>query len=337
MQHRRDLAESCSVATPPRPVIPGATYSIDKRCVGQTFRLVPTKQVVKIVEYCLAKVASDTGVELHAFTFMSNHFHLVLTDVRGVLPTFMQSLDNLISRNLNALRGLSGSNFERGYNSTPLLDIDSAIGKAAYALANPTAAHLVSRARGWKGVTSARMQFGQARRVSRPRFGIWGEAPREGAKNQKRKRKRERARGRERRSGQFTSPEEAELSLTPFPQSLTSRDSDSVMEEIREEVQKREHAAEQVRIRANISVVGMSRVARRAWWDFPGRSEDMFTHVERVAGRDQSKVAIAKHRNREFECEYANALDKVRKGERPVFPAGTWLMVRRYGYACASP
>lgn len=309
------------------------THSVDKRCVCRTFRLVPTKQVLKIVEYCLAKVASDTGVQLHTFTFMSNHFHLLLTDVRGVLPTFMQSLDNLISRNLNALRGRSGSNFERGYNSTPILDIESAIGKAAYALANPVAAHLVSRARGWKGVTSARMSFGQTRTVSRPRAGIWREAPRDGAK----KRKRKRARGRKRRSGRCTSPEHVELSLEPFPQSLTSRDPASVMEEIREQVQQRERAAELVRLQANFSVMGMSRVAQQAWWDFPGRSEDMFTHVERVAGRDRSKVATAKQRSREFESEYEDALEKVRKGERPVFPAGTWLMVQRYGYACASP
>ena len=135
----------------------------------------------------------------------------------------------------------------------------------------------------------------------------------------------------------MSSPEEVELVLEPFPESLTSRSPESVMEEIRDQVEKREHVAETLRLKRGISVMGMSRVRRQAWWDFPGRKEDMFTHVDPVAGDDREKVAKAGHRNRVFEAEYKVALDEVRNGGRPVFPEGTWLMVRRYGYSCAGP
>lgn len=83
--------------------------------------------------------------------------------------------------------------------------------------------------------------------------------------------------------------------------------------------------------------MGMRRVMQQAWWDFPERREDMFTHVDRVAGQDRDKVAAQRHRNRVFEAEYKAALNEVRSGGRPVFPEGTWLMVRRYGYSCAGP
>ena len=324
------------MATPPRQVIPGTTYSVDKRCIGRTFRLVPTKQVVRIVEYCLAKVAADNGILLHAFTFMSNHFHLVLTDPRGVLPTFMGTLDSLISRNINALRGRGGSNFEEGYTDRHIVDIDAGIAKAAYVLANPVAANLVSRSRRWKGVTSARMTFGQRRTIKRPKASIWRDAPKDDS-GRKRKRKRAWSRGRRRRKGQVKAPEEVELVLEPFPESLTSRSPEAVMEGIREQVEKREYVAETLRLKKGISVMGMNRVMRQDWWDFPGRKEDMFTHVDPVAGESREKVAAVRHRNRVFEAEYKVALDEVRNGGRPEFPEGTWLMVRRYGYSCAGP
>lgn len=324
------------MATPPRQVIPGTTYSIDKRCVAQTFRLVPTKPVLKIVEYCLAKVAADTGVQLHTFTFMSNHFHLLLTDPRGVLPTFIQTLDSLISRNLNALRGWSGENFAKGYTRTPILDIETAMEKASYALANPVAANLVTRSRGWKGVTSARMVFGQRRTIRRPRGSIWRDAP-ENNGERKRKRKRRLSRGRKRRGGRITAPESVELVLEAFPETLTSRSPESVMEGIRDRVERRERAAEKLRLERGISVIGMKRVMALDWRDMPRRDEDMFSHVDSVAGRDRDKLAAARHRKREFETEYRMAMDEVKKGGRPVFPHGTWLMVHRYGYPCVGP
>ena len=102
------------MATPPRQVKKSTTYFVTCRCVSRTFRLVPTDKVTKLVEYCLALCAFLTGIRLHAYCFMSNHYHLVLTDVRGLLPDFMMRLNALLSRNLNAIRGWNGTNFEKG-------------------------------------------------------------------------------------------------------------------------------------------------------------------------------------------------------------------------------
>lgn len=321
------------MATPPRQVLPGTTYAITKRCISRTCRLVPNKRVVKIVEYCLAHVAASRGIQLHTLTFMSNHFHMVLTDPRGVLPDFMKDLDSLITRNLNAMRGINGRGFEDGYTAKVITDIDAAIAQAAYTLLNPVAVGLVARARGWKGVTSARMTFGQRRAIRRPRSGIWRAVPRA----PKGKRKRPWSRGRERRRGRCTAPDVVELVLEPFPKTMTSRSPESVHEAIRYRVEKAEHAAEKRRLKTGRSVMGMKRVIEHKWWEFPRTLEDMFEHVSLISGDDRERVAEAKQQQREFEAAYRLAMDEVREGRRPVFPAGTWLMVKRYGYACASP
>lgn len=320
------------MATPPRQILRGTTYSVIKRCISCTYRLVPTVRVTKIVEYCLALAASKTGVSIHSFTFMSNHFHMVLSDPNGLLPLFMQTLDSLLTRNLNALRGISGANFERGYTARIITDIDTAIEQASYTLANPVAADLVKHARHWKGATSVRMDFGQARTIKRPRASIWRDVP---TTNPKRRRKRRQSTGRMKRRNRCTSPETLKLVLEPFPKSLTSRRPEDVMKAIRVRVEQREEDAKQSRIASGRTVMSMQRVREQAWWDFPGRLEDLFVHVPRVAGDDPDRVFAAEQRNREFEAEYKAAMELVRKGERPEFPEGTWLMVRRYGYACA--
>ena len=69
------------------------------------FLLLPTLQTRMILRYCLAYAVSRTSIQLHDFVFMSNHYHLVLTDLLGELPAFMRELNSLIARALNASQG----------------------------------------------------------------------------------------------------------------------------------------------------------------------------------------------------------------------------------------
>ena len=65
---------------------------ITRRCYQRTFRLRPSDETNHIYLYCLAWAAAKTGVEIHAACVMSNHHHLVLTDVYGTLPDFLREL-----------------------------------------------------------------------------------------------------------------------------------------------------------------------------------------------------------------------------------------------------
>ena len=61
----------------PRQVLPGATYLVTRRCTQRQFLLRPSAQTNAILLYCLARAAGLYGVEVHAYCFLSNHYHLV--------------------------------------------------------------------------------------------------------------------------------------------------------------------------------------------------------------------------------------------------------------------
>ena len=79
------------------------------RAVKRRFEFVPRREVVQIFGYLFALMADRFGMQVHEALCMSNHFHVLMTDVEGRLPEFMHDLDMLLARSLNALRGSSGS------------------------------------------------------------------------------------------------------------------------------------------------------------------------------------------------------------------------------------
>ena len=88
-----------------RMVLAAVTYLVTRRTSQRFFRFPPGDPVVKqIFEYAVAYAAGETGVRVHAWILMSNHFHIVATDVRGEAPLFYQLLDRQ-----SAEAALSGS------------------------------------------------------------------------------------------------------------------------------------------------------------------------------------------------------------------------------------
>ena len=91
--------------TAPRRVLPGQTYLVTRRCSERRFFLRPSAVTNEIFLYALAVAASRHRIEIHAFCVLSNHVHLLLTDPEARLPRFMQYLDSLVARAVNASIG----------------------------------------------------------------------------------------------------------------------------------------------------------------------------------------------------------------------------------------
>jgi hypothetical protein len=72
----------------PRRVVPGTTYLLTGRCTQRRFKLVPRGVVPKLFGYCVALAAERHGILVHAVTCMSNHWHAVVTEPHGTIPTF---------------------------------------------------------------------------------------------------------------------------------------------------------------------------------------------------------------------------------------------------------
>jgi REP element-mobilizing transposase RayT len=105
VQRLQGAAENPCMSTKPRRVVPGVTYLVTRRCSERRFFLHPDPQVTWNFEYLLGVLAAKYGVEVHAYVVMSNHYHLVVTDVQGVMPDFQRELNSLLARSVNAFRG----------------------------------------------------------------------------------------------------------------------------------------------------------------------------------------------------------------------------------------
>jgi len=149
---------------PRRMYEPREIYFITVRCLHGRLFLRPSVRTNEVLGGVLARAVRLGGVELFAFTFASNHVHLLLRAPRGNLPRFMQHLLSNISKKIGALVGWRGAFWERRYSSEPVLDDEALLDRLRYILAHGVKEGLVSRCRDWPGLSSLTMMLdGQSR------------------------------------------------------------------------------------------------------------------------------------------------------------------------------
>jgi REP element-mobilizing transposase RayT len=159
-----------SAVTQPREILPGSTYLITRRVLRRHFLLRPDKPLTQLVVYALAVSAERYGIQVHAVCAMSTHLHLVVTDVDGVLPQFLQYFHRLVAHGTKRLRQWEGPLWDlRATSAVRLLTRAAIVEKIAYVLANPVAAGLVEHAQDWPGATVDVRDLGRGTlRAARP-------------------------------------------------------------------------------------------------------------------------------------------------------------------------
>lgn len=324
MQRIGATVEGVGVVTRPREVREDNTVFVTVRAISRTFRFVPDIRTLETLERAFFSIAQDyeDSIEIHEFLFMSNHFHMMLTDVHGLLPDFMRDLNSYLARALNADRGTRGSNIEKGHNVVRIEDDDAGVSLAVYTLANPPAADLVERAEDWRGLSSLDMEYGDVRVSHRPDHGLWRARPKERAG------KAAGESGRAHYMGRSKYGETVRLRLVrpPIHPELSDR-------ELRALIRKRLEAKVEMlrRERGNRSVLGWDRVIKQSFMATPETSEELFGKAPVVAARSQWAKREAEQCNRQFVAEYEEARDRHCAGDHEAeFPYGTWLMRRRY-------
>ena len=165
---------------------PNQTYAVSRRVHQREFLLVPGPVVNAIVLYALARALDLTPqIRLHAFLAMSNHIHLVLTDVyepslnqKSGLSRFFALLDALIARSLNCHYGRRGHFWEQGsFRPTQIHDVPALEDQILYLLCNPVDAGLVPHPGRWPGVCLLPSAFGTTIPVAKPRTAFFGGRP----------------------------------------------------------------------------------------------------------------------------------------------------------------
>jgi REP element-mobilizing transposase RayT len=142
--------------TLPRRVLPHQTYLVTRRCIGRRFLLRPDDALNNVFIYCLGLAAPKYGVLVHALSAMSNHYHLVLTDVEGMLPDFMAWLNRQLAMCIKRLRGWDEVVWEPNvaFSAVELVGPSEVLDKVAYVLLNPVSAGLVRSTERWPGALS---------------------------------------------------------------------------------------------------------------------------------------------------------------------------------------
>jgi REP element-mobilizing transposase RayT len=109
-----------------------------RRVAQREFRLRPSAETNAIILFCLAVAALRTGVVPHAVCVMSNHVHLVLTDVRGNHPDFSHLFFLLVARAMNAVQGRTEAFWaSRPPDVIPLATPEAVLKAIAYVAVNP--------------------------------------------------------------------------------------------------------------------------------------------------------------------------------------------------------
>jgi len=298
-----------------RIVLPGQVLAVSRRTTRRYHLFVPDMggETERIFWYCLAIAAASTGVEVHVAILMSNHVHLVITDVRGVAPDFFREFHRLLALCTKAKLGWPEEVFNKSKTGAhELVTCNALIDSCGYAIANPSSALLVRRASEWPGARTSASDMGtRVVRVERPKYYF--------------------------RGTQW--PDVVELRIT-VPKMLLA---EMEPEEVRRRVQERVRFYEKQAL-AEAKATGRrflgARRAQRVSVNHRASSYEPFGARDPrfAAGGDHEAARAVIARNRQFDEDYDAALAGWCAGDRAVvFPAGTWWMRVHHGARCRPP
>lgn len=303
--------------TPPREIHIGVTYHVTRTTIGRMFLLRPDDVVNHVMLYCLFRAALDCGVLVHSVMVTSNHFHAVVTDVRGELSRFMHLLDMLSAKNLIAhyeklcpelyLAQVWSSD---KFDAVVLPNANAVTDAITYDLTNPVKDGLVHDYRLWPGVKSRPGDWMQpARIVKRPRGLDFS------------------ARSRKHRDVKVK---------YVVPPALGDRPLQRVVDDMHAHIHDVTRS-----IRADFKLQGRTWLGAKGVlaihpFDVPRRPRIKGKRVPTfAAGGDIKLLKAGLKRVREFRQRYRECIQRFLAGARDViFPAGTYLMRIRFGVCC---
>ena len=159
-----------------RFVPPGSLVEVTCRTVQGRCLLRPTPLISDLIRGALARAARLYPVEIHAFCFLSNHFHLLLT-VSGAdrLASFMNHLNSNLAREVGRHVRWREKFWGRRYQAILVSDEEPAqVARLLYLLRHGCKENLVRCPGDWPGANST-----EALLTGRPVRGTWFDRTRE--------------------------------------------------------------------------------------------------------------------------------------------------------------
>jgi putative transposase len=283
---------------------------VTRRCTERMFLLQADETSRALFWYLMAEAAQRHGILVHAAVFMSNHLHIVLTDVRGNLPEFCHLLFGQIAKAVNAATGHVEAVFAKADrpNLLELVTSEAVVREIAYLLANPAKAGLVEAAEEWPGLITRPEDLATGAEY----IGHVGDNPYLARREM----------------------QELVMRIEPVP----GMDGAQLARLVAMEQQRHERDARRERRSRGLGVLGAEAVRRQHWRKLPKTGARLFGLKPTIAAARRLARIVALVAVKRFRREYAEALASFRQGKRNVeFPLGTWRMCALFGAAVAAP
>ena len=132
----------------PRVDYPGAWHHVFNRGIGHGV-IFETDHSRAFFLRCLDDACMISGVEVHAYCLMGNHFHLLLHSRTGRLGVAMQSLSRHYTQGTNQHLGRDGPLFRGRFQSVPVVTDAQLLSVSRYIHRNPVQAGLAAQAADW--------------------------------------------------------------------------------------------------------------------------------------------------------------------------------------------
>src|ERR1700743_365761 len=111
------------MAYPVRQFEPQTIYFLTARTLQSRFLMAPKTKTNELIGGILARAVRRCEVELFAYVFTSNHFHLMVRGSSAVaMSNFMQQLESNIAIKIGRLIDWRGRFFARRYSAEPVVD-----------------------------------------------------------------------------------------------------------------------------------------------------------------------------------------------------------------------
>ena len=300
------------MATPVRFAIPG-TYLITRRTAFRKLLMRPDAVINALILFILGLAAIKYGIIISAYSFLSNHAHLIVTDPVGQkLARFNQYFFSLTARAINCYRGRNENLWNCDKPSCvfiPPLAVDLA-DKIAYTICNAVLSELVDRMNRWPGVTVTADQVGRLTiSVERPNFFFS-------------------------KRGKIPPVITYTLALPPC-QDATPAELEALIRKrcLELEAEKRAEMVDQGR-----PFLGAAKVLTADPESSPTTPDPLFELEPHIACKDKPTRIALLQRLKHFRHEYQIALTQYRAGHRNVeFPYGTLKMAIELNCRCRGP